>query len=154
MCQNGTFTLKKINKRKKKFLEDALKHPHAIRFAFEKRVSFYLLGKISENDVSTVVSASRALRFCTSAGKRSSKSGSQSSSAWKAKLAAKEELAKLKLKLLEQKQRLEREMQEEMNKQLEIMKQKRKKKAEEKRFSLEFLQACQSLRKYLSSVKL
>ena len=43
-------------------------------------------------------SAPRTLRSRTSAGKRSSRSGSQSSSVLKAKLVAKEELAKLKLK--------------------------------------------------------
>ena len=63
----------------------------------------------------------------------------------KAKLVAKEKIAKLKLKHLEQKQRLEREMQEEMNKQIELMKEKMKKKAEEKRFRLELLQARQGL---------
>ena len=70
---------------------------------------------MSEKEVSNIVSAPRTLRSRTSAGKRSSKSGSQSSSVLKAKLVAKEELTKLKLKHLEQKQRLEREMQEEIN---------------------------------------
>ena len=66
---------------------------------------------------------------------------------------AKEKHAQLKLKYLEQKQRLEREMQEEMNWRLEIKRQKyvnkqlelkeEMKKAKEKRFSLELLQARQ-----------
>ena len=92
---------------------------------------------MSKKEVSNIVFAARTLRSRTSAGKRNSKSGSQSSTVLKAKLVAKEELAKLKLRHLEQKQRLEREMQEEMNKQ--------KKKAEEKRLSLELLQARQGL---------
>ena len=83
---------------------------------------------MSEKKVSNIVSAPRTLRSRTSAGKRSGRSGSQSSSVLKAKLVAKEELAKLKLKHLEQKQRLEREMQEKMNKQLEFIKKKLKKK--------------------------
>ena len=62
---------------------------------------------MSEKEVSNIVSAPRTLRSRTSAGKRNSKSGSQSSSVMKAKLVAKEEIAKLKLKHLEQKQRLE-----------------------------------------------
>ena len=100
---------------------------------------------MSEKEVSNIVFAPCTLRSCTSAGKRGSKSGSQSSSVLKTKLVAKEELAKFKLQHLEQKQRLETEMQEEMNKQIELMKEKMKKKAEEKRFSLELLQACQGL---------
>ena len=67
---------------------------------------------MSEKEVSNIVSAPRTLRSRTPTGKISSKSDSQSSSVLKAKLVANEELAKLKLKHLEQKQRLEREMQE------------------------------------------
>ena len=76
---------------------------------------------MSEKEVSNIVFAPSTLRSRTSAGKRSSKSSSQSSSALKTKLVAKEELAKLKLQHLEQKQRLETEMQEEMNRQQEEM---------------------------------
>ena len=133
--------LKETNEERKKFLKNALNQHYAFRSAFDEQVSVYLSGKMSEKEVSNIVYAPRTLRSRTSAGKRSSRSGSQSSSVLKAKLVAKEELAKLKLKHLEQKQRLEREMQEEMNKQLEFM----KKKAGEKTFSLELLQARQGL---------
>ena len=111
--------LKETNEEKKKFLESAIKQHHTFRSAFEEQISVYLSGKMSEN-VSNIVSAPCTLRSCTSAGKRSSKSGSLSSSVLKAKLVAKE-LAKLKLKHFE-KQRLEREMQEEMKRQLELIK--------------------------------
>ena len=84
-----------------------MKKHHAFRSAFVERVSIHLSGKMSEKEVFNIVSAPRTLRSRTSARKRSSKSGSQSSSVLKAKLLAKEELAKLKLKHLEQKQRLE-----------------------------------------------
>ena len=129
-------------------MENALKQHHTFRSAFEERVSVYFSGKMSEKEVSNIVFAPRTLRSRTSAGKRS---GSQSSSVLKAKLVAKEELAKLKLKHLKQKQHVEREMQEEMNrqqeemnKQIELMKEQMKK-AEEKRFSLVLLQARQVL---------
>ena len=95
-------------------MENALKQYHTFKSAFEERVSVYLTDKMSEKEVSNIVSTPHTLRFRTSAGKRSSKSGSQSSSVLKAKLVGKEELVKLKLKHLEQKQRLEREMQEKM----------------------------------------
>ena len=146
--------LKETNEEIKKFLENTLKQHYAFRSAFDKRVSVYYSGKtkpLKEKEVSNIVSTTRTLRSCMSAGKRSSRNGSQSSSVLKAKLVAKEELAKLKLKHLEQKQRLEREMQEEMNrqqekmnKQIELIKEKMKK-AEEKKFCLELLQAHQGL---------
>ena len=140
--------LKETNEKRKKFLENTLKQHHTYRSAS----SVYLLGKMSEKEVPNIVSTPCTLRSRMSAGKRSSKSGFQLSSVLKAKLVAKEKIAKLKLKHLEQKQRLEREMQEEMNrqqeemnKQIELMKEKMKKKAEEKRFRLELLQARQGL---------
>ena len=105
--------LKETNEERKKFLENALKQHHAYRSAFEERASVYLSGKMSEKEVFNIVSAPRTLRSRTSAGKRSRKSGSQSSSVLKAKLVAKEEIAKLKLKHLEQKQHLERKCKKE-----------------------------------------
>ena len=79
--------LKETNEERKKFLESALKH-HAFRSAFEERVSVYLTGMMSKKEVFNIVSAPRTLRSRTSIGKRSSKSGSQSSSVLKAKLVA------------------------------------------------------------------
>ena len=108
---------------------------------------------IYEKELSNIVSAPHTLRSLTSAGRKSSKSDSQSSSVLKAKLVAKEELAKLKIKHLEQKQHFEREMQKEMNRQLKLMKEKMKK-AEEKRFILKLLQAHQGLEEVLLSIKL
>ena len=86
--------LKETIEERKKFLENALKQHHAFRSAFEERVSVYLSDKVSEKKVSNIVSAPRTPRS---------------------------QLAKLKLKHLEQKQRLEREMQEEMKTQQEEM---------------------------------
>ena len=85
--------LKETNEERKKFLESALKQHHVFRSAFEERVSVYLTGMMSKKGGSNIVSAPRTLRSRTSIGKRSNKSGSQSSSVLKAKLMAWEELA-------------------------------------------------------------
>ena len=117
-----TLSFKEADEEQKKSLEKVLKPHHAFRFAFDKRLSAYLSGKISEKKVPNIVSASRTFRSRTSAGKKSSRNESQSSS----------ELTKLKLKHLEQRQRLERKIpkkwkkqqfgkQEKIDKKLELM---------------------------------
>ena len=115
-CEMECLALKETNEERKKFLEDALKQHYIFKPAFKDRTFVYHSRKISEKEVFSIASAPRTLRSCTSAGKRCNKSGFQSSSVLKVKLVAKEELTKQKLKHLKQKQRLEREMQEEIKK--------------------------------------
>ena len=101
--------LHEVEEERRKFLLGSVKQHHVYRASFDERVSTYLTGKMSKKDILRAVSAPPTLRSRASVDIRSKKSGSSKSSAT-TKLIVKEELAKLKLKHLEEKQRLEREI--------------------------------------------
>ena len=132
----------------KQLLQIRLKKHYEFRCKFDGRIANYFQGKLTEKEVASALSVPHTLRSRASktTSKRSSLSTSSSMAA--AKLVAKEEVAKLKLKQLEEKRELERKQQrqrrraeEESRREEEERRHAEQEREQEEQFNLELLKA-------------
>ena len=106
--------IREISEDSKQLLQTGLKKYYEFRCKFDERIANYFQDKLTEKEVASALSVPHTLRSraLKATSKRSSVSTLSIMAA--AKLVAKEEFAKLKLKQLEEKRDLERKQQRQL----------------------------------------
>ena len=92
------FVIREISEDSKQLLQTRLKKHYEFRCKFDERIANYFQGKLTEKEVASALSVPYTLRSRGSKATSKRSSLSTSSSMATAKLVAKEEVAKLKLK--------------------------------------------------------
>ena len=125
----------------KQLLQTRLKKHYEFRSKLDERIANCFQGKLTEKEVASALSVPHTLRSRASKAASIRSSLSTSSSMATAKLVAKEEVAKLKLKQLEEKKELERKQQRERRLADEGRRCPEEDREKEQQFNLELLKA-------------
>ena len=133
--------IREISEDSKELLQTRLKKHYKFRCRFDERIANYFQGKLTEKEVASALPVPHTLRSRASKATSKRSSLSTSSSMATAKLVAKEEVAKLKLKQLEEKRELERKQQRQRRRAEEGRRRAEEEREEEEQFNLELLKA-------------